>query len=72
MRTHIQGKFKTGILSSAVKESDFTHVQKSQPKTRDCSYINPTVLLLVMVTGAEKHSAETQLQQKVRRWEDQH
>lgn len=73
IRTGIQGKFTRGIPSLTVKATEFTCVEKSQPETRDCSYINPTVLLLlVMVIGAEKYSAETQLQQKVRRWKDQH
>ena len=59
VRTAIQGKYLRGTLPSMVKATDFTRVQKSQPETRDCIYINPIVLLLVVtVIGGKKHGAE--------------
>lgn len=77
VRTAIQGKNLRGTLSSTVKATDFTLVQKSEPETRVCIYINPIILLLVVTVsggkkhGADKHSAAKHGSgKKVRRWED--
>ena len=58
--TAIEGAVRTAIWGySVVKATDFPHVQKSQPDTRDRISINPVLLpLVVMVMVGKKYSAE--------------